>query len=79
MALNLIGAFDVKEVILAGYDGFSADVNKNYYAQNMRIGFSPEQAEMRNDFYKKFIAELKQKMKITFLTPTLYMEEEGAR
>lgn len=72
MVLSLINTFDIEEVILAGYDGFSADINNNYFNKNMRIGFSSEQAEIRNSFYKNFIKELKETMHITFLTPSIY-------
>ena len=73
IALNLLKACNVKEVLLAGFDGFSVNINDNYYDPNMRYPVNPEQAERRNTYYKSFIKKIEASgMKITFITPSLY-------
>lgn len=73
IALNLLKACGVKEVSLAGFDGFSIDINENYYDPNMRYPVNAEQAERRNRYYKGFINKMKEEgMQVTFVTPSLY-------
>ena len=73
IALNLLKACGVKEVLLAGFDGFSIDINENYYDPNMRYPVNAEQAERRNRYYKGFINKIKESgIAISFVTPSLY-------
>lgn len=73
IAMNLLKACDVKEILLAGFDGFSVDINENYYDPNMRRPVKAEQAERRNVYYKKFIGSISESgIKIDFITPSLY-------
>lgn len=73
IALNLLSACDVKQVLLIGFDGFSTNINENYYDPNLRHPVSIEQVGLRNSFYKKFFAKISEKgIKITFITPSLY-------
>lgn len=73
IAMNLLKACDVKEILLAGFDGFSVDINENYYDPNMRRPVKAEQAERRNAYYKKFIGSISESgIKIDFITPSLY-------
>lgn len=73
IALNLLKACGVKEIILAGFDGFSANINENYYDATMRHPVTLEQAERRNAYYKDFIGRIAgDSIKITFVTPSLY-------
>lgn len=73
IALNMLKACRVKEVLLAGFDGFSVNINKNYYDPEMRHPVKPEQVERRNKFYKTFISNLQQQgINISFITPSLY-------
>lgn len=71
--LNLLKKCDVKLVMLAGFDGFSADINENYYDPNMRYPVSSEQAVRRNAYYKKFInTAVQEGLRIEFITPSKY-------
>lgn len=74
IALNLLKTCGVKEIILAGFDGFSVDINENYFDPNMRHPVNAEQADRRNKFYKGFIEKTKESgIKIVFVTPSMYM------
>lgn len=73
IAMNLLKSCGVKEVLLAGFDGFSVDINENYYDPNMRHPVNAEQAHRRNSYYRKMIQELKEYgMRITFVTRSKY-------
>ena len=73
IAFNLLKACGVKTLYLAGFDGFSININDNYYDANMRHPVDVEQAESRNAFYKKTINLLKEGgIEVNFITPSLY-------
>lgn len=73
IAMNLLKACGVKEILLAGFDGFSVDINENYYDPEMRRPVKAEQAERRNTYYRDFITGIKNSgIKVIFITPSLY-------
>lgn len=73
IAMNLLKACGVKELLLAGFDGFSVNINENYYDPNMRRPVSAEQADRRNNYYKRFINRIAASgIKIVFVTPSIY-------
>lgn len=72
MILNLLKECGVKEILLAGLDGFTVNINENYSDPNLRRPVSVEQVERRNAYYKRFISEIAANTKITFVTPSKY-------
>lgn len=73
IAFNLLQACGVNNVLLAGFDGFSININENYYDPNMRHPVNLEQAERRNSYYKRFINKMREcGMNIVFITPSIY-------
>lgn len=73
IAFNLLKYCGVKEVILAGFDGFSANINENYFDPNLRHPVNEEQAKCRNEYYKGLIEGLKKDgIKVSFITPSKY-------
>lgn len=73
IAINLLKACGVKEILLAGFDGFSVNINENYYDPSMRHPVNAEQANRRNIYYKNFISRtMDSGLKVTFLTPSFY-------
>ena len=73
ITFNLLKACDVKEVLLAGFDGFMVNINENYSDPNLRRPVSVEQVERRNSYYKRFISELSSSgIHVTFITPSKY-------
>jgi 4-hydroxy 2-oxovalerate aldolase len=76
IAMNLLKACGVEEIMLAGFDGFSVNINLNYYNQEMRHPVNPEQVDRRNNYYKKFIKKIQNGgVNISFITPSKYSEE----
>lgn len=75
IGMNLLKACGVRELLLAGFDGFSVDINQNYYDPNMRHPVNQEQATRRNTYYKGFIQRMKKAgIAIEFVTHSLYEE-----
>lgn len=73
IALNFLYACGVKDIVLAGFDGFSANINDNYYDYELRRPVTEEQAATRNMYYKKFINSIRNRgVKIQFLTRSKY-------
>ncbi len=73
IALKLLQECGVKEIMLAGFDGFSVNINDNYYDPNMRHPVNAEQAVRRNKYYKGLIKKISDSgIKIQFITPSLY-------
>ena len=73
ITLNLLKACGVKEIMLAGFDGFMVNINENYSDPNLRRPVTVEQVERRNNYYKKFIGELsKAGINVSFITPSKY-------
>lgn len=73
IALKLLQSCNVKEILLAGFDGFSVNINDNYYDPNMRRPVNEEQAERRNSFYKSYIHRIIESgISVKFITPSKY-------
>ncbi len=72
MALNILRSCGVSEILLAGFDGFSVNVTENYYSENMAHPVTIEQAQRRNEYFKQYIAELRKKIPVTYITRSLY-------
>ena len=72
--LNLLSACGPRELLLAGFDGFHVNINKNYYDKSMNHPITAEQAEKRNAYYRKFIKKLRTEVPVRFLTESLYEE-----
>ncbi len=71
--MNFLKACGVKQIMLAGLDGFSPYINDNYFDPLLRRPVSEIQAEQRNMYYKNFIGSCRQQgIEITFLTPSKY-------
>ncbi len=73
IVLNLLRKCDVKEIMLAGFDGFSVDINENYFDASMRHPYNAEEAQKRNEYHKKFFGKIKEEgIKLEFITPSKY-------
>lgn len=71
--LKLLRACGVKEIMMAGFDGFSVDINANYYDVYMRHPVKESQAKKRNDYYRKLIQSIRDEgVSIHFLTKSKY-------
>ena len=71
MALRLLIALGVKEVSIAGMDGYSVSKKSDYYDHNFDDDFS-EIAALRNTLISEELLEVEKMMKLRFVTPTNY-------
>lgn len=73
IALNLLRQCNVSAIYLAGFDGFSVNINDNYFDPNMRHPVNEEQARRRNQYYRNFIRKIvSEGIVIKYITPSLY-------
>lgn len=73
ICMNLLKACDVKKIALVGVDGFSADINENYFDPEMRHPVASGEAKKRNEYYKNFISEFrKEGISVEFITESMY-------
>lgn len=68
MAVKFFMTYEVKEILLAGFDGYSHDVKENY--ANTQMSFISRNAvlDAMNEGMTKVLQEYKRQIKITFLT-----------
>lgn len=72
VALNLMIALGAKEILLAGFDGFKANVNANYYADSLKRSVTIDQLDTKNQVFANFIKEKKKEVDIRFATSSMY-------
>ncbi len=75
IALLLMQAARPAQLLLAGFDGFSVNINDNYYDPVLRKPVNEEQANRRNRFYSRLIQDTARTVPVRFLTPSLYQSE----
>lgn len=79
MVLKLLKKASVKSVALAGYDGFTKNPLSNYISKNMCGAYDPILLKEKNLAISKELKKLKEKMKIKFVTTSIYdTEKQGA-
>lgn len=72
IAINLLRYLGAEELILAGFDGFSVDVNANYGDRKLRRPLTECRALACNSFFKDFLSRVSGTVRIRFLTASLY-------
>ena len=72
LLVNLLIQLGVKSIKLAGFDGYSDNVDDCYYADYVKLLYDKSNVSSRNEALKKFISSVKQKVEISTLTPSKY-------
>lgn len=76
IAFNLLKYCEVAKISLAGFDGFSQNINENYYDLAMRHPISEQQTANYNKYYAERIKALQAEgIIINFLTSSKYEQE----
>lgn len=75
MLLKVLVTTGAEKVWLAGFDGYEGN-RKNYIRANMEYEFDSEKAKCHNQYMKKVLQKLREKIEICFLTDSLY-EDTG--
>ena len=73
MLINLLMSIGIRTITIAGYDGFSANPDENYFDTRMSLGSNIESKMKKNDLIHKQVLKLKQQIDLDFLTDTLYL------
>ena len=71
MMLKVLLKAGVRDVALAGFDGYSSD-RENYYASKMEYDFVKRLGSEINSYVDKVLPELGRSMSLKFLTTTVY-------
>lgn len=74
MLLKLLMDLDISEVMLAGFDGYSKN-EANFAAESMEYDFIRKKARKLNKYTTDFLASIKDRMQVTFLTKSHYEEK----
>lgn len=75
MLLKVMVKIGVKNVTLAGFDGYSGDKWKDHVNESMGYAFSKQQAERLNQYVGKVLNSMSPYLQVNFITKSLYLEE----
>lgn len=73
MFLKVLLKIECKKVILAGFDGYSRETS-NYYNISMEYDFAKEMADYLNEYTRKFLESIREKIQVCFLTDSQYIK-----
>lgn len=72
MLLKLLEKCGISEVTLAGFDGFKTKNDENYYDSNLILCINENNVEEKTNRITKQLFEFSKKMRISFLTSSIY-------
>ena len=72
LLVNLALRVGVKSIRLAGFDGYSDDVDSCYYSDYVKLLYDKSNISSRNEALKGYINSVKDKIDITTITPSKY-------
>ena len=72
MVMRLLIEIDVTDIAVAGFDGYSAAADDNYYDPKLALGTSISIKIKKNNLIQKELEILKDKVNLRFLTPSKY-------
>lgn len=73
MLLKILVKMGIKTAYLAGFDGYSADSEKNYPGEYIQFLYCNDDVVLRNESVKKALAAIGRDIKLEFLTPSFYL------
>lgn len=73
MLINILIAVGVRKIYIAGFDGFSANPDENYFEANMSLGSNIATKMIKNDVIKKQVTKLREQIELEFITSSLYL------
>lgn len=72
IVLNLLINLGADKILLAGFDGFTSDINGNYFADNLKRPVTVDQLDTKNGEFRQFISEKRKEADISFVTASMY-------
>lgn len=74
MCINFLKKIGVTEILLAGFDGFSNNIEENYYEPNMYLNIEEEKLRLMNKAIAQKLNQLDNQINFKFLTKSVYKE-----
>jgi len=74
MLINLLKRLSIKDVFLAGFDGFSLNRSTNYFSSDMINNVEIEELVKKNAAISEYISLIEENMSIHFITSTVYSD-----
>lgn len=73
MCINFLKKIGVDSILMAGFDGFSAKAEENFYDSSMNMNVEQERLLKINVATAEKIKQLSAQIKLEFLTDSVYM------
>lgn len=74
MCINFCRRIGASRLWLAGFDGFSEQIQENYYDTTMYMDVEKERLREMNAAFARKVKQIKLQMEIQFVTPSIYEE-----
>lgn len=78
MCINFVRKLGCSDILLAGFDGFSSQLNNNYCEDNMIMNVDEERLQSMNEAFSRKLKQMRQVININFLTDSMYIEKENS-
>lgn len=75
MCINLLKKIGVEKIVLAGFDGYSANVKENFYQESLCLDVEETRLVNMNITMAKKIKQLKNQIDISFIAESSYEKE----
>ncbi|MCM1577251.1 MAG: aldolase catalytic domain-containing protein [Ruminococcus sp.] len=75
MLINVLIKAGVKDIALAGYDGFAYSDSENYFDESLANNINAQRQAQTNSAMIEYFAKVRRNIDIEFITPTVYSEE----
>lgn len=72
MLIRLLTKIGVKEILLAGFDGFEVDVSANYYVDSFKRNIERQTARKKNELVSMQLRSALKDVTYRVITPTMY-------
>jgi len=72
MLMNLVAKIGASRITLAGFDGYSVNKDENFLGRNLILNIEDEKLLKMNEAITSKIEEMQKKIKISFITKSIY-------
>lgn len=72
IGFKLMKELKIKKLYIAGFDGYSLDINQNYFDYKMRKPITEKRVIKINNIYHEIIEQLSKEKNLKFVTKSLY-------
>ena len=77
MCINFLNKLGVKNIMLAGFDGFSANTQENFFETSMCLDVESDRLQRMNIATSQKLVQLGTQLNISFLTKSMYQKDGG--